>query len=329
MSTVPTTPDKPKRSRSTAGFTPDKMEYKICKTVDAALAESVIKGANLEYMNSAVKYLPQLFSAIGDLTLVNKDPTEIIKELLTKGALDKDLCLTDKEGGKKTSLKDPFLNLKFSEEMNAQPNFTPTITPVEPVKTNPNTDSVKSLAEIFEKWVAKDVKFMDQVMEANEINSIRISANEVAMLRKHFEDEQLKLYVTKTNMTGVNAKNGWELAQGAKKVITKKITEVYREEADKPVSACKVEDLATSAYLRLTRIMSSSKVDAMARAAKHDEKLGYATVPLTINFGTLEDKNVFKDKARDLGLNSKDSFPKLYAKQRDMTLNYFKQFCTF
>jgi hypothetical protein len=329
MSTEPTTPDKPKRTRSTAGFTPDKMEYKICKTVDENLVEAVIKGANLEYINSAGKYLPQLFSATGDLTLVNKDPTEIIKELLNKGALDKDLCLTEKEGDKKTSLKDALLNLKSSEELNAQPNFTPTITPVEPVKTDPNSDSVKSLAEIFENWVAKDAKFMNQVMEANEINSIRISANEVAMLRKHFEDEQYKLYVTKTNMTGVNAKNGWDLAQGAKKVITKKITEVYRDEADKPVSTCKVEDLATSAYLRLTRIMSSSKVDAMARAAKHDEKLGYLTVPLTINFGTLEDKNVFKEKARDLGLNSKDSFPKLYAKQRDMSLNYFKNSVIF
>ena len=79
----------------------------------------------------------------------------------------------------------------------------------------------------------------------------------------------------------------------------------------------------TSAYLRITSILNSSKVDAMARAAKVDDKLGYATVPLTITFGTLEDKNVFKDKARDLGLNSKDSFPKLYAKQRDLTLNYF------
>ena len=144
---------------------------------------------------------------------------------------------------------------------------TPTITPVDPENVDPSSETVKSLTEIFEKWVAKDAKFMDQVIEANEINSIRISANEVAMLRKHFEDEQLKLYVTKTNMTGVNAKNGWDLAQGAKKVITEKITEIYREEADKPVSACKVEDLATSAYLRLTRIMSSSKVDAMARAA--------------------------------------------------------------
>ena len=81
------------------------MEYKICKTVDETHVEAVIKGANLEYINSAGKYLPQLFSATGELTLVNKDPTEIIKELLTKGALDKDLCLTDKEGGKKTSLK--------------------------------------------------------------------------------------------------------------------------------------------------------------------------------------------------------------------------------
>ena len=110
--------------------------------------------------------------------------------------------------------------------MNAQPNFTPTITPVDTVKADPSTETVKSLTEIFEKWVAKDAKFMDQVIEANEINSIRISAQEVAMLRKHFEDEQLELYVTKTNMTGVNAKNGWDLAQGAKKVITEKITEI-------------------------------------------------------------------------------------------------------
>ena len=163
MSTGPTTPDRPKRTRSTAGLTPDKMEYKICKTVDENLVEAVIKGANLEYINSAGKYLPQLFSSTGDLTLVNKDPTEIIKELLNKGALDKDLCLTEKEGDKKTSLKDALLNLKSSEELNAQPNFTPTITPVVPVKTDPNSDSVKSLAEIFENWVAKDAKSWRQM----------------------------------------------------------------------------------------------------------------------------------------------------------------------
>ena len=88
------------------------MEYKISKTMDDVLAETVLKGANLAYMNSAGKYLPQLFSATGELKLVKTDPTEIVKELLTKGALDKDLCLTDKEGGKKTSLKDALLNLK-------------------------------------------------------------------------------------------------------------------------------------------------------------------------------------------------------------------------
>ena len=65
---------------------------------------------------------------------------------------------------------------------------------------------------------------MDQVVEANKTNSVRISANKVAMLRKHFEDENFKLYVTKVNMTGVNAKNSWDLAQAAKKVIMNKIT---------------------------------------------------------------------------------------------------------
>jgi hypothetical protein len=45
-----------------------------------------------------------------------------------------------------------------------------------------------------------------------------------------------------------------------------------------------MEDLATSAYLRLARIMNSSKVYAMARIAKLDEKLGYNSVPLCITF---------------------------------------------
>ena len=101
MSTVSVTPNRTKRTRSTAGFTADKMEYKISRTVDNTLAEAFIKDANLDYMNAAAKYLPQLFSATEGLTMEKKEPTEIIKELLIKGALDKDLCLTDKDGGKK------------------------------------------------------------------------------------------------------------------------------------------------------------------------------------------------------------------------------------
>ena len=98
---VPVTPYRTKRSRSTAGFTPDKMEYKISRTVDSTLAETVIKDANLGYLNATAKYLPQLFSATDGLTMEKKEPIEIIKELLIKGALDKDLCLTDKDGGKR------------------------------------------------------------------------------------------------------------------------------------------------------------------------------------------------------------------------------------
>ena len=59
--------------------------------------------------------------------------------------------------------------------------------------------------------------------------------------------------------------------------------------------------------------MDSSKV----REAKHDAKLGYKTIPLCITFATLEDKNAFKDSARSLDLNCKDSFPKQYNKQKE------------
>ena len=43
----------------------------------------------------------------------------------------------------------------------------------------------------------------------------------------------------------------------------------------------------------------------------------------------MEDKNAFKDSARTLGLNCKDSFPKQYAKQRDRALLYFKNSIIF
>jgi hypothetical protein len=190
----------------------------------------MINGADLDYIVSA---LPKLLSANGELNLVKTVPNEFVKELLLKGALDKDLNLTNEEG-KKTSLKEALLTLKTSEETNAQPSYTPKITPTEPEKIEPGNELVKSLGEIFEK-------FKEQVIEANKTNSCRISANEVAMLRKHFEDENFKLYLTKIIMTGVTAKNGWDLAQAAKKVIMNKITETNREEADKLVSECKLE----------------------------------------------------------------------------------------
>ena len=116
------------------------------------MAETVIKDANLGYLNTTAKYLQQLFSATDGLTMEKKEPTEISKELLVKGALDKDLCLTDKEGGRKTTLKEALLNIKANEETNAQPHFTPTMNPVEAVPTNPDTTTVKSLTEIFNKW---------------------------------------------------------------------------------------------------------------------------------------------------------------------------------
>ena len=143
-------------------------------------------------------------------------------------------------------------------------------------------------------------------------------------LRKHFEDEIFKAYVTRTNMTGVTSKNGWDLAQNAKTVIKAKLTEVNKADADKKVSDCTLEDLAASHFLRMARILDSCKVDAMAREAKMDTVVGYKTVSLCITFGTVEDKNAFKDAARSLELNAKDSFPKQYAKQKDRALSYYK-----
>ena len=56
--------------------------------------------------------------------------------------------------------------------------------------------------------MTSDTKFKNQVIKAKSVNSIRISTSEIIMLRKNFEEESYKLYVTKINMNGVTAKNG-------------------------------------------------------------------------------------------------------------------------
>ena len=71
----------------------------------------------------------------------------------------------------------------------------------------------KILCENINRRLTLDGNIKTQVIEANKSNSIRISTNEVTLLRKHFEDKIFKVYVTRTNMTGVVSKNGWELAQ--------------------------------------------------------------------------------------------------------------------
>ena len=72
------------------------------------------------------------------------------------------------------------------------------------------------------KFMINDEKVKNEIKAANEANSRRISTNEAAILRKHFEDENLRLYVTKVNLDTVSAKNPYELAQGAKQAILKK-----------------------------------------------------------------------------------------------------------
>ena len=51
-----------------------------------------------------------------------------------------------------------------------------------------------------------------------------------------------------------------------------------------------MEYIATSSYLRIARVIDSSKVDAMGREAKGGTNLGYKTIPLCITFATMVDK---------------------------------------
>ena len=123
------------------------------------------------------------------------------------------------------------------------------------------TDTTKEITEKLNNFMKLDKDYKMQVTEANIKNSKRISANEVAIQRKHFEDEQLRLYVSKVNLNNVSAKNPYELAQGAKQAIKAKIDEIYQAEADKKVTNCSLRELTDAKYLTICSILDSKKLD--------------------------------------------------------------------
>ena len=73
------------------------MPFKIGRTMEDEEADTVINGTDLEFLSAAGKYLPKLLSS-SDVEIIKTGPKEVVKEMLNKGVLDKDMLLTDDEG---------------------------------------------------------------------------------------------------------------------------------------------------------------------------------------------------------------------------------------
>ena len=58
-------------------------------------AETVINGTDLEFL-TAGKFLPKLLS-FSDVEIIKTVPKEVVKEMLNKRVLDKDMLLTNDE----------------------------------------------------------------------------------------------------------------------------------------------------------------------------------------------------------------------------------------
>ena len=131
--------------------------------------------------------------------------------------------------------------------------------------------------------------------------------------------------MSKVNLDTVSAKNPYELAQGAKQAILKKVEEIFKIDSEKKAADLTVKDLANNKFLKPSKMIDSVKIDVLGKDPKHDSDLGFKTIPLCLNFATLEDKSKFKDEAKSLGINCKDSFPKMYIRQKEKALEIFKK----
>jgi hypothetical protein len=311
-----------KRKIENTDLTPDKMpKFKLAKALEEAEATVVLNKFDLNYLRDTGKYIPKLVEG-NTFDLTKTTPDEMLKELLMKGAFDDKLEFTT-EDGSTNSLKSALMALKTAEDADQQPSFSPDIS-IKGSELDGN-ESSEELCEKLKKFMISDKTFKEQVRTANLQNSARISTTECNIVRKHFEDEQLKLYVTKLDLSTSTAKNGWELAQTAKQKTLDKITEVNRAEADKSLATSTLETVAKSKYLKLVRAVDSSKFEAMGKEAKLDAILGYKTIPLCITFASVEDKNTFKDSAKGLAVACKDSFPKIYNKQKETAMKTYSK----
>ena len=63
--------------------------------------------------------------------------------------------------------------LKNAEELESHPSHTHVITVTKPEEIKPEKETLKSLSEIFSKFMTSDAKFKNQVKKANAVNSTR------------------------------------------------------------------------------------------------------------------------------------------------------------
>ena len=68
--------------------------------------------------------------------------------------------------------------LKAAEENESHPSHTPVITITKNEDIKPENEIVKSLSEMFKKFMTSDAKFKNQVKKANTVNSTRFSITE-------------------------------------------------------------------------------------------------------------------------------------------------------
>jgi hypothetical protein len=77
-----------KRKFGETDITPDKMPYKAGKIIEATEAEEVFQKLDLEYLNSAGKFMSKLLSS-SQLGLSKTVPKDLVKEMLSQELLTK------------------------------------------------------------------------------------------------------------------------------------------------------------------------------------------------------------------------------------------------
>ena len=313
-----------KRKSSEMAISPRKSSKKL-KALSNEEADDILAGAVYTGLLEDHKQIFANFEGFAkDLldktTLVDNDPSAILKLMLVEGWLDAQGMICSKEGDMNLLWKQI---RAYNSALNT--NLAKNILPDLAIKVVGalEASSVEDLCKQTNEALKINNENLKLIVESSKKTLTRVSENEQKSIRRDLENEHLKLIGHDLDLKECDKKTGWEISTFARTVLNKNWYEANKILADKAVTSAK--DVADNIYILGHNLMSRMTVTALGKDVKPN-KNGVRTVSLLFTFATQADKDHFNTMVKSCGVSARSSLPKGYKDQQTMVMNMYPTF---
>jgi hypothetical protein len=287
---------------------------------DAIIAGAVYTGLLEDHKQIFANFEGFAKDLLDKTTLVDNDPSAILKLMLVEGWLDAQGMICSKEGDMNLLWKQI---RAYNSALNT--NLAKNILPDLAIKVVGalEASSVEDLCKQTNEALKINNENLKLIVESSKKTLTRVSENEQKSIRRDLENEHLKLIGHDLDLKECDKKTGWEISTFARTVLNKNWYEANKILADKAVTSAK--DVADNIYILGHNLMSRMTVTALGKDVKPN-KSGVKTVSLLFTFATQADKDHFNTMVKSCGVSARSSLPKGYKDQQTMVMNMYPTF---